>query len=373
MKNRPVYLDNNATTPLDPHVLEAMLPYLRESFGNPSSQHAYGYEALKAVNRAREQVATLIGCDPTEIFWTSGATESNNLSLFGVARRWQPQECHIVTSQVEHKCVLSVAAKLAREGYTVSFLQPDSHGQVEANVLARALTPKTRLVSVMAANNEVGTLNPIAQLTEVTRGRDIVFHCDAAQALGKIPFDVRRLGIDLASFSGHKIYGPKGVGALYVRKGVQLNPLWEGGGQEGGIRPGTLNVPAIVGFGLACEIAGASLQKEEQRLRALQNSVFKRLKEITPQLVLNGHPNERLPGNLNLSLPGVDPSELTLNLSRFAFSRGSACNQGEVSYVLTNLGVSPDLAQRSLRLGFGRFNTLEDADQLVAQWRAFRS
>jgi cysteine desulfurase len=366
-----IYLDNNATTPLDPRVLEAMIPFLTRAFGNPSSSHGHGREARKAVTKAREQVAAAIRCKPEEIIFTSGATESNNLALIGHAETLDPNDSHIVTSNIEHKAVLGVVENLRRKGHAITVVEADAFGQVQPKAVAAALHAKTRLVSIMMANNEVGTINPIGEIGSLLRETQVTLHCDAAQALGKIPFHVDELNVDLASFSAHKVYGPKGVGALYVRNGTDLHPLLAGGTQELGLRPGTLNVPGIVGFGAACELAIQELEHEHHRLEELRNHTWIRLQELTPSVRLNGHPTQRLPGQLSLTLPFADPAQLELQLGAIALSRGSACNLENISNVLLALGLTPEMAQRTLRLEFGRFNSSLDADLLVQNWAAF--
>lgn len=370
---RCIYFDNNSTTPLHPAVLEAMLPYLRENFGNPSSTHALGYDAQKAVRKARRQVADLIGCAPEEIIWTSGATESNNMAVLGMARKSTGHQFHAITSNVEHKAVLEVFKALQEFGYDATVIPADPCGQVHVKSVLGALKATTQLISFMAANNEIGTLNPVLELGEFARERGLIFHCDAAQALGKIPFHVNTLRVDMASFSAHKLYGPKGVGALYVRKGTQLNPLIFGGTQEGGLRPGTLNVAGIVGFGEACEIAGQKLSSESTRLQELRTYILSRLETLTPGLKVNGHLTERLPGHLNITSPEMDPDMASLHLCDFALSRGSACSQGDASYVLMALGMTPELAQRSLRIGLGWQNTREEAELFVSKWAELHS
>jgi cysteine desulfurase len=367
----PIYLDNNATTPLDPRVLESMIPFLTRAFGNPSSTHTFGREASKAVQRAREQVAHAIQCEPDEIIFTSGATESNNLALRGVVDTFHSTPTHIATTNIEHKAVERVVDDLREAGHKVSILEADQHGQIFCFDVEKLLEQGLNLLSVMSANNEVGTLNPIEEIGERLRDTDVIFHCDAAQALGKIPFNVKNSYVDLAAFSAHKVYGPKGVGALFVRRGTPLRPQLTGGAQEFGLRAGTLNVPGIVGFGMACELAMQELDHEFHRLESLRNQTLHRLQSLTPNLRLNGHPSERLPGQMSLTLPHIDPDLLTLHLGSIALSRTSACGEGGPSKVLSALGLSPALALRTLRLEFGRFNSSLDADILVQKWAAF--
>jgi cysteine desulfurase len=368
---RPVYLDHHSTTPTDPRVLEAMLPYFTEDFGNAASRHhAFGRRAKEAVDRAREQVAGLIGADPREIVFTSGATESNNLALKGAAGMYRRHGNHIVTAVTEHKAVIDPCKRLAREGFDVTFLPVDRDGRVTPGQVAAALTDRTILVSVMAANNEIGTLQPIAELGMLCKQRNVLFHTDAAQAVGKVPVDVEGMGIDLLSVSGHKLYGPKGVGALYVRRRdprVRLEPILDGGGHEGGMRSGTLPVPLVVGLGAACEICRAEMAAEAGRLLRLRERLRGGIMDQLPDVQLNGHPSERLPGNLNLSFPYVQGDALMIAMKDLAVSSGSACTSASVepSYVLRAIGLPDDLAQGSLRFGLGRFTTEEDVDFAV--------
>ena len=363
----PIYLDNNATTPLDPRVLEAMMPYLTSEFGNAASRsHAYGWKAEEAVEYGREQVAKLIGASEKEIVWTSGATESINLALKGVAEFYQDKGNHIITARTEHKATLDTCKRLERQGCTVTWLDVDKFGRVSAQQVREAITDKTILVSIMFANNEIGTVQPIAEIGAVCREKGVLFHCDAVQGVGKIPFDVESMKVDLVSLSGHKLYGPKGVGALYVRRKprVRIAPIIDGGGHERGMRSGTLNVPAIVGMGKACEIARAEMDQEAARtlkLRVrLQDYLFKHL----DHLELNGHPTERLPGNLNISFSYVEGEALMMAIKNAAVSSGSACTSAslEPSYVLRACGVTEDLAHTSIRFGIGRFNSEEEID-----------
>ena len=363
----PIYLDNNATTPLDGRVLEAMLPYLKESFGNPSSEtHAYGWTAGAAVDVAREELAAAVGASPEEVFFTSGATEADNWALRGVLR---PGD-HLVTSAVEHEAILETAGYLERSGVRVTVLPVDRFGMVRPEDLRDALQPGTRLVSVMLANNETGTVNPIRELVEVAHKRSVPFHTDAAQALGKIPVDVEELGVDLMSLSAHKCYGPKGVGALYVRRRprrVRPEPLLYGGGQERGLRSGTLNVPGVVGFGRAAALASKSLPEESRRLRELRDLLWRGISSRIPGARLNGHPERRLPNTLNVSFPGVRASELLAEMHEVAASSGSACASAspEPSHVLRAMGLDGEAALSSIRLSLGRFNTREEVEEAV--------
>ncbi len=365
-RRRPVYLDHQATTPLDPRVLEAMLPWLTGEFGNAASrQHAYGWAAESAVAAAREEIAESLGAAPGEIVFTSGATESNNLALLGGARAARGRGNHVVTSAVEHRAVLDPCRQLAAEGFEVTVLAPDATGRVSPEAVAAALTERTVLVSLMAANNEVGTLNPLAEVAALCAGRGVLFHTDAAQAFGKVPFDLGP-GVALASLSAHKLYGPKGVGALFVRARprVALAPLVFGGGHEKGIRSGTLNVPGIVGFGAAARLARAEGEAERLRLGALRQRLDGAIRGALDGVTLNGHPVDRLPGNLSLSFAGVDGEGLVGSLREVAVSSGSACTtaSAEPSHVLRALGVPEPLAKATLRFGLGRFTTAAEVD-----------
>ncbi len=363
----PVYLDYQATTPVDPRVLETMLPWFTEKFGNPGSiTHAYGREALAAVETARAQVAGLIGAEAREIVLTSGATESNNLAVKGAARFRREERDHVVTLATEHKCVLESALALEREGFRVTILPVEPSGLVDLATLEAALTDRTAIVSVMAAHNETGVLQPIAEIGALCRARGILFHTDAAQAFGKIPLDVGAMHIDLLSISGHKIYGPKGIGALYVRRRprARLQPLLDGGGQERGLRSGTLPTPLVVGLGAAADLAGQEMAVEGPRLAALRDRLLAGLRAELPGLRLNGDPVRRLPGNLNLAFPGAGALELMAACPGLALSTGSACTAAEVepSYVLRAMGVPEAVAGASLRIGLGRFSTDQEVD-----------
>ena len=364
----PVYMDNNATTPVDPRVLDVMLPFFRENFGNAASRsHAFGWTAEEAVEYAREQIASFIGASDKEIVFTSGATESNNLAIKGVAEFYKDKGNHIITCRTEHKCVLDTCKRLERQGYEVTYLDTDKTGRVSAQQVREAITPKTILVSIMFANNEIGTVQPIAEIGAVCREKGVLFHCDAVQGIGKLPFNVDEMKVDLASLTAHKIYGPKGVGALYVRRKpvrVRLTPLIDGGGHERGMRSGTLNVPGIVGFGKAIELCKAEMADEGLRTgrlrKRLQDYFFANLDHVE----LNGHPDFRLPGNLNISFAYVEGEALMMAIKSVAVSSGSACTSAslEPSYVLRACGVTEDLAHTSIRFGLGRFNTEEEVD-----------
>lgn len=364
-----IYLDNNATTPLDERVLEAMLPYLKDQFGNPSSRaHAHGWTVEAAVEVAREELAQAIGASPEEVFFTSGATESDNWALLGSLA---PGD-HLVTASTEHEAVLETARHLERCGVELTVLPVDRFGVVGPDALREVVKPETALVSVMVANNETGTVNPVRELAEVAHEAGVPFHADAAQALGKIPVDVEELGVDLMSFSAHKCYGPKGVGALYIRRrpspGVRRarpEPLLRGGGQEWGMRSGTLNVPGIVGFGRAASLAAEALPEEASRLAGLSEDLFGRLRAGVPDVRPNGHPTERLPNTLNLSFPEVRAADLLAALPEVAASAGSACasGKGEPSHVLLAMGLGEEAALSSIRLSLGRFTTAEEVER----------
>lgn len=366
-----IYLDYNATTPLDERVLEAMLPYLKEHFGNPSSiAHAYGWTAGAAVDVAREELAAAIGASAEEIFFTSGATEADNWALLGVLR---PGE-HLVTAATEHEAIRETAHYLEQCGVRVTVLPVDRFGVVAPETLREAITPETTLVSIMLANNETGTLNPVAELAEVAREAGVPFHTDAAQALGKVSIDVEKLGVDLMSFSAHKCYGPKGIGALYVRRRprrgvrrVRLAPLLHGGGQERGLRSGTLNVPGIVGFGRAAALAADALPEEPERIATLRDKLWEALSAGVPDVRLNGHSAERLPNTLNVSFPGVRAVNLLAALADVAVSSGSACasSRPDASHVLRAMGSGEELALSSVRFSLGRFTTLKEVERAV--------
>jgi cysteine desulfurase len=374
-----IYLDHNATTPVDPRVLEAMLPFLREHFGNASSKnHPYGWKANEAVEAARAHVARLLGASPKEIIFTSGATEANNLALLGLFAHAPnpggktPGKNHLVTQATEHHAILDTALELGKRGVEVTVIRPDAHGRVSPEQVKKALTERTLLASIMAANNEVGTLSPLAEIGAILKQAGVLFHTDAAQAVGKVSLDVEGMGIDLLSLSAHKFYGPKGVGALYVRSRnprVSISPLQHGGGQERGIRPGTLNVPGIVGLGEACRVAQAELSTEAGRLRTLRERLHQGIASRLPGVKLNGHPEERLPGTLNLSFEGVEGASLIVSLPELAVSSGSACTTGSVepSYVLKAMGVPDRLAVSTIRFSLGRYTTEEEVDTAVAR------
>jgi cysteine desulfurase len=368
----PIYLDHHATTPVDPRVFEAMAPYFSERFGNPaSSTHRYGWVAEAAVEESRERLAAAIGArDPGEIVFTSGTTESDNLALKGLLRAGRRRGDHLVTSAVEHPAVLDTARALEAEGFALSVLPVDGAGLVDPDAVARAIDARTLLVSIMAANSEVGVLQPLEEIGRVCRERGVAFHSDAAQAVGKVPLDVEQGSLDLLSFCAHKLYGPKGIGALYVRERrprLRLEPLLHGGGHERGRRSGTLPVPLIVGFARAVELCVQELEEEAARVGALRDRLWERLRAGLGGLRLNGHPTRRLPGNLNVCFEGVEADALIVALSDVALSSGSACASasGEPSHVLLALGLSEGQARASLRFGLGRSNTVQEIDRVA--------
>ncbi len=365
----PIYLDNHATTPLDPQVLDAMMPYLTDHFGNPASRnHAFGWQASEGVNKAREQVANLIGATPKEIVWTSGATESDNLAIIGAARYNSRKGKHIITTAIEHKAVLDACHALEGEGYEVTFLGIDDSGVVKVEDVEAAIRDDTLLVSVMLANNEIGTIQPIAEIGALCRERGIIFHCDAAQGLGKVPIDVTEMKVDLMSLSAHKMYGPKGIGALYVRRGrprIRIEPLIHGGGHERGMRSGTLSSHQIVGFGKAAELALQGLTNgETDRIRAQRDRLWAAIQKGLDHVYINGSMEHRLSNNLNVSFAFCEGEAIMMAIKDVAVSSGSACTSAslEPSYVLRALGVTEDLAHTSIRFGLGRFNTDEEID-----------
>ncbi|MCV3215321.1 IscS subfamily cysteine desulfurase [Plectonema radiosum NIES-515] len=371
MSIRPIYLDSHATTPVDERVLAAMLPYFTQHFGNPSSNsHVYGWEAEAAVKQTRKILAEAINATPEEIVFTSGATEANNLAIKGVAEAYYQKGQHIITVATEHSAVIDPCNYLKTLGFEITILQVEKDGIINLNQLEKALRSDTILVSVMAANNEIGVLQPLAEIGELCRSQEIIFHTDAAQAIAKIPLDVQAMKIDLMSLTAHKVYGPKGIGALYVRRRnprVQLAPQQHGGGHERGMRSGTLYTPQIVGFGKAVEIGLEEQKRESDRLTQLRDILWKQLSQL-PGIHLNGHPTQRLPGNLNISVEKVDGSALLLGLQPvMAVSSGSACSSATTapSHVLTALGHSEQLAYASVRFGIGRFNTQEEIDRVA--------
>ncbi|MDR0406755.1 MAG: IscS subfamily cysteine desulfurase [Holosporales bacterium] len=384
MEERPIYLDYQATTPCDPCVVEAMLPFFTERCGNPHARaHAYGWEAEEAIETARSRIAQAINADPREVIFTSGATEANNLALKGVAQFYKDRghKKHIITTQIEHDCVLESCRSLEKQGFMVTYLPVQKDGLVVLDDLRKAITEETLLVSIMTANNEIGVIQPIAEIGALCREAGIFFHTDAAQALGKIALDVNALSVDLMSLSSHKIYGPKGVGALYCRlkPRVGLAPLLSGGGQERGLRSGTLPVPLCVGFGAACHLACTLKDKENARLLILRNRLYEKLCADLPKIYLNGHFEKRLAGNLNISFEGIEGEGLLMGVKNLALSTGSACNSMslEPSHVLLALGMDPGLIHGSVRISLGRFTTEEEidcaAESLIAAVRKLRA
>ncbi len=364
----PIYMDYHATTPVDPRVLERMLPYFTEMFGNAASRnHEFGWKAEEGVDWARSEVAKLINATAKEIIFTSGATESDNLALKGVAGMYREKGDHIITLTTEHKAVLDCCKRLEKEGIRVTYLPVDKEGLVDLDDLRRAITDKTILISIMAANNEIGVLQPVGEIGKIAHEKGVLFHTDATQAVGKIPLDVQEMNIDLLSISAHKMYGPKGVGALYVRRKkprVQLKAIIDGGGHERGMRSGTLAVPNIVGLGAACEICRQEMADESVRLRGLRDRLHQRLTSQLEEVYVNGDLEHRLPNSLNLSFAYVEGESLLMGIKDIAVSSGSACTSAslEPSYVLKALGVGEDLAHTSIRFGLGRFNTKEEVD-----------
>jgi cysteine desulfurase len=371
--NLPIYMDNHATTPVDPRVLEAMLPYFTQKFGNAASRnHSFGWEAAKAVDTAREQIAQLIGATAKEIIFTSGATESDNLAIKGVAEMYRERGNHIITQVTEHKAVLDTCKSLEKQGFRVTYLPVKDDGIIDLEDLRRAIDDQTILVSIMAANNEIGVLQPIAEIGQLCHEKKVLFHCDAVQGAGHIPLNVIADNIDLVSISAHKIYGPKGVGALYVRRRdprVQIVAQIDGGGHERGMRSGTLNVPGIVGMGKACEICGQEMAEETRRLTGLRDSLKNKLEAGLDYVHVNGSWEHRLPGNLNMSFLYVEGESLLMGINDVAVSSGSACTSAtlEPSYVLKALGLGDDVAHSSIRFGLGRFNTQAEVDYVAAK------
>lgn len=373
-----IYLDYNATTPTDPRVVQAMLPYFTEIFGNAASNdHEFGLDAKRAVDKAREQIANLINARPDEIIFTSGATEADNIAILGAAEKYTHKGNHIITCVTEHKAVLDVCHRLENEGnrhgqYRITYLPVDQYGRVDPEAVRQAITPQTILISIMAANNEIGTIAPIAEIGVIAAEHDILFHTDAAQAVGHIPVDVQTMNIHIMSLSAHKVYGPKGIGALYRRRSnprVQLEPVIYGGGHERGLRSGTLNVPAIVGFGEALAIAGREMKKEGQQFQVWTACMFERLQAELGEVLLNGHPTERLPHNLNVSIPGIKARALIPQLKSVALATGSACTSTSVepSHVIRALGFGDERAHNALRMSVGRGTTEEEVTTAIDQ------
>jgi len=364
----PIYMDNHATTPVDPRVLDAMMPYFGAKFGNAASRnHSFGWEAEQAVETAREQIAKLIGATAKEIIFTSGATESNNLAIKGIAEMYRERGNHIITQVTEHKAVLDTCKRLEKAGCKVTYLPVKADGLIDIEQLKAAFTDKTILVSIMFASNEIGVIQPIEEIGKLCHEKGVIFHTDAVQAVGKVPVDVQKMNIDVLSISGHKLYGPKGVGALYVRRRnprVQISEQINGGGHERGMRSGTLNVPAIVGLGKACEIAGEEMEAETKRLTGLRDYMRKKFEDKLDYVHVNGNMEHHLPGNLNMSFVYVEGESLLMGINDIAVSSGSACTSAtlEPSYVLKALGLGDDVAHSSIRFGLGRFNTKAEVD-----------
>jgi len=367
-----IFLDHHSTTPIAPSVLSAMMPYLTNSFGNASSVHKFGQEARRAVEIARMQVAKLIGASPREIIFTSGATESDNLAIKGIAERYHRQGNHIITTKIEHSAILDTCYFLEKLGFEITYLPVDQYGMVDPEQVASAIKPSTILISIIYASNEVGTINPVAEIGQMACQKGILFHSDAVQAIGKIDVNVEHLKIDLMSLTAHKMYGPKGIGALYIRQTkpkIRLKPQNYGGGQEGKIRSGTLNVPGIVGFGHACQLAQTEMKAEFKRLTILRSRLYEGLKEQIDFLHLNGHPHKRLPGNLNISIEFVESITLLEKLEGIALSTGSACSSSLLtpSRVLTAMGIDDSLARTPIRFGLGRGNTIDEIDFVISR------
>lgn len=367
----PIYLDHNATTPMDPRVLEAMTPYFTEKFGNAASRnHKFGWDAEEGVDNARQQVAELIGCGSKEVIWTSGSTESNNLAIKGAAKMYAKQGKHIITALHEHKATIDPCKRLSREGYDVTWLEPGEDGIITGQQVEQAMRDDTILVTIMWANNEIGTINQIAEIGKLCKDRNVIFHTDATQAVGKIPVDVEAAGVDLLSASGHKFYGPKGCGFLYVRRRrprVRLEPLIDGGGHERGMRSGTLNVTGCVGVGKAAELCRLEMPEESKRLKALRDKLEDQITSQLDMAVINGHKDQRIPHTSNISFPYVEGESLMMAIKEIAVSSGSACTSAslEPSYVLKALGRGDELAHSSIRFGLGRFSTEEEVDYTV--------
>ena len=366
----PIFMDYQSTTPTDPRVVEAMLPYFTQKFGNPHSRsHAFGWEAEEATEIARTHVAQLINADAKEIIFTSGATEANNIALKGVAEFYKDKKNHIITVVTEHKCVLDSARHMELNGFEVTYLPVQKNGLLDLEVLKAAIKPTTLLVSVMAVNNEIGTIQPLAEIGKITREHGVLFHTDAAQAFGKIPLDVEAMNIDLMSISGHKIYGPKGIGALYVRRRprVRLEALFSGGGQERGMRSGTLPTPMVVGLGEAARLAKLEMQDEAARIRYLSNKFLKKVMDDIPDVFMNGDREQRWPGCINLSFAYIEGESMIMAIKNLAVSSGSACTSAslEPSYVLRSIGVGEELAHTSIRFGIGRFTTEAEVDEAI--------
>lgn len=363
---RRIYMDHSATTPVDSRVVEAMLPYMNEKFGNASSIHSFGRVAKVALEEARERIAGFCGAHANEIYFTSGGTESDNMAIQGIVRQLANKGNHIITSMIEHHAVLHTCEWLEKEGFEVTYLKPDEYGMIHPEAVARAIRDDTILVTIMHANNEVGTINPINEIGQIARERGVVFHTDAVQTFGKMPINLSQLPVDLMSMSGHKIYGPKGVGILYVRKGIKLKPITFGGAHERNRRPGTENIPGVIGLTKAVEICEKQMIEDEVEIKKLREALYSKITESIPKVKLNGHPDQRLAGLQNLTFEGIEGEALllSLDLKGVAASSGSACTSGSVdsSHVLRAMGIKPELAQSSIRFSLGRSNTMDDVE-----------
>ncbi len=364
-----IYLDHAATTPTHPDVLAAMMPYLTEQYANPSTLYTFGREANVVVEEARAKVASLIGADPSEVYFTSGATESDNWAVIGAALAHEKKGNHIITSAIEHHAVLETCEYLQKRGFELTVIPVDEFGLVDPEAVRNAITDKTILISIMHANNEIGTIEPIAEIGAIAHEKGILFHTDATQSVGKIPIDARAMNVDLLSLSAHKLYGPKGIGALYIRKGARIQPYLHGGGQESRKRAGTHNVAGIIGLGKACEIAQTTMAEESARLTELRDWLIERIISTIPSVRLNGHPTKRLPNNVNVSVQGIEGESMILSLDMFGIcvSSGSACTSGDLSasHVLLGIGLPHELAHGSLRMTLGRATTREDLEKVV--------
>jgi len=364
----PIYLDNNSTTPVDPRVFDEMRPFFIDQFGNAASkQHSFGWIAESAVDKARQRAASLLNVEPKEIIFTSGATESNNIVIKGIAEAYLSKGNHIITSSIEHPSVLESCRSLEKRGFEITCLSVDKYGLIDLQELSDTITQKSILVSIMSSNNEIGTIQPVKEIAKICNEKNVLFHTDAAQSVGKVPFDVQRLGLDLASVSAHKMYGPKGIGALFVKKRkpkIQIYPIISGGGHEQGLRSGTLNVPSVVGFGKACELAQLEMNDEIEKTRKLRDKFLSNLIKEFRDIKLNGHQQKRLPGNLNIRFEDISSDLLFAEIKDVAFSSGSACStsKAEPSHVLREIGLNENEIRNSIRLGIGRFNTDEEID-----------
>ncbi len=364
---KPIYLDYNATTPIDPEVADAMLPFLKEHFGNPSSSHCYGIQTKKAIQKARKQVSSILSCNAEEIIFTSGGTESNNFAIKGFAFANREKGNHIITSTIEHPAVIEVCKFLEKNGFDVSYIPVDEYGIVNLTELEKAITSQTILITIMHANNEVGTIQPIKEISEIARKNDLIFHTDAAQSVGKIPTDVNELGVDLLSIAGHKLYAPKGIGALYIRQGIQLEKFMHGADHEQNRRAGTENVLEIVGLGKACEIAGCYLEKNMTHMKKMRARLYDGLIRNLKDIKLNGHPTKRLPNTLSLSFPNLEADGILSELEEIAASAGAACHSGsiELSPVLTAINVPKEFAMGTIRFSTGRKTTEDEIDRTI--------